>query len=282
MRLFLHKFLYLLQGRRRALVFILFLYLFTSFTEVMGIGMIGPFMAIANNPEIINQNSLLSSIYSSFHFSSSNHFLVMVGILLIVLFYLKSFLHFSAQKYVFNFGFSQQVVLCSRLMQAYLRAPYTFHLDRNSASLVQNILAESERFASGLMMPFLTSISNCIVISTLVILLIVTNVLATVLISGVLLLAFVIVSLMKSRLQKWGKDVTTTRTEMLRLINHGIGGLKETKILGCESYFESQFKDQSKRYGQTASLASIFSNLPRYLIEAFLFSFILIREIPKI
>lgn len=276
MRLFLHKFLYLLQGRRKALILILFLYLFTSFAEVMGIGMVGPFIAIANNPNIIQQNSLLNSVYLHFNFNSSYQFLTTIGVVLIALFYLKSFMHFSAQKYVFEFGFSQQVVLCGRLMKAYLRAPYTFHLDRNSASLIQNITSESERFASGLMMPLLTSVSNSIVILTLVVLLIITNALATVLITGVLLLSFIIVSSMKNRLQEWGRGVSETRTEMLRLINHGLGGLKETKVIGCEDYFESQFKDQSKRYGKIASLATIFSNLPRYLIEAFLITFLIL------
>jgi ATP-binding cassette, subfamily B, bacterial PglK len=63
---------------------------------------------------------------------------------------------------------------------------------------------------------------------------------------------------------------------MIRLINHGMGGLKETRVIGCEPYFESKMEAQISQFSVSGSLALSFSNLPRYVIEAFLITFLII------
>ena len=42
----------------------------------------------------------------------------------------------------FRFLFNKQYALASRLFQAYLQAPYPFHLQRNTAQLLRNVTAE--------------------------------------------------------------------------------------------------------------------------------------------
>jgi ATP-binding cassette, subfamily B, bacterial PglK len=273
---FLSKFFYVLKGKHIHLLLMLFLFLFTSFTEVIGIGLVGPFMALATSPEFITKNYWLQLIYTKLGFSSGEQLLILLGIALIVIFYLKSFLSFSAQKYIFKFGFKQQAELSTRLMHAYLTAPYSFHLNRNSSILIQNIINESRNYANNIMMPLLTNVSNGIVILALVILLVKTDLLATVIIGGIGPIAFLTYHHLKVKLGYWGKEGSESYTEMIRAINHGLGGLKETKIIGCEPYFELQLQKQAERFGISAGLANSFLTLPRYLIEAFLITFLII------
>jgi ATP-binding cassette, subfamily B, bacterial PglK len=273
---FLSKFFYILEGKYKSISFMLSLFLLTSFLEVIGIGMVGPFIALATNPGAIRQNPWLGDIYTKLHLTSEIQFLQLFGIAVIVLFYIKAFLNFSAQKYIFEFGFGQQAMIASRLMKAYLSAPYTFHLDRNSANLIQNINNETERFANGLMMPLLSTISNSIIIIALAFLLVKTNAMAMLIIGGVLLFAFLIVYGLKDRLKRWGEEGSDARTQIIRSINHGLGGLKETKVIGCESYFEVEMQKQAHKFGKSAALAVSFSNLPRFMIEAFLVTFLII------
>jgi ATP-binding cassette, subfamily B, bacterial PglK len=276
---FFVRFMYVLQGKYKPLVLMLCLFLFTSFLEVIGIGMIGPFIALATDPKAIQQNVWLKSFYTLLNLSSDNQFLLIIGLIVVIIFYLKTFLNFCSQKYIFEFGLGQQAELSYRLMKAYLAAPYTFHLNRNSATLIQNITNESSRFTNGLMMPLLTSISNGIVALALLGLLVKTNLLALVLIAGVLLIASIILLALKDRLKRWGREISEANTETIRAINHGLGGLKETKVIGCESYFESELDKQVKKFSVSASLALSFGNLPRYMIEAALITFLIIFTI---
>jgi ABC-type multidrug transport system fused ATPase/permease subunit len=271
---FLSKFWYVTEGKHRALIGMACLFLLISGMEMLGTGLIGPFIAVVTNPEVISQNYWLNAVYSSLGLHSGKQFLLVLGLLVIVAFYVKAFLSFMAQKAVFEFGYSLKGKLSCRLMTAYLSAPYTYHLTKNSATLIQNMVTLTDQFCIGLVMPLLTSVSNSIVILALIILLVWTNALASILIAGMLVVAFALLKPLKHRLARWGKEGYEASVEMVRTLNHGLGGLKETRIIGCETHFEEQMQEQSKRYAKNQSLVTGYSNLPRYAIEASLISFL--------
>ena len=50
-----------------------------------------------------------------------------------------------------RFAFGVQTQLSQRLFTAYLRQPYTFHLQRNSAQLIRNVIGEVGMFTEVLM-----------------------------------------------------------------------------------------------------------------------------------
>jgi ABC-type multidrug transport system fused ATPase/permease subunit len=271
---FLSRFFYLTREKYKSLLSILFLVLFASLLESVGIGMVGPFIAVATNPNTILQNSWLEPIYREFHFSSQIQFLLVLSCLTIMIFYIKSFLSFYAQTKIFSFGFLLQAELSTKLMRAYLEAPYTFHLERNSATFIQNIMGETDKFSNYVVIPSLTSISNALVTFALILLLIKTNAIAMVIIVGVVFISFLVIRLLKDRMTRWGKEAAEAQTEIIRSINHSLGGLKETRVIGCENYFVEQASKQVNRYGRNMSSAVSFSSLPRYMIESFLITFL--------
>jgi ABC-type multidrug transport system fused ATPase/permease subunit len=55
--------------------------------------------------------------------------------------------------------------------------------------------------------------------------------------------------------------------ETIKIINHGLGGLKELKVIGCEHYFESQIKEQSERYAKFGTQSQSYMILPKILLE---------------
>ncbi|QYO67981.1 ABC transporter ATP-binding protein [Leptolyngbya sp. 7M] len=273
---FLRRALYVLQGKRKELVILMGLFLFVSFLEAFGTGMIGPFMTLATNPESALENPWLRTIYETLNLSSPSQMIWVTGTAVIALFYLKTFLSFSTQKYIFEFGFNQQAELSCRLMRTYLAAPYTFHLSRNSAILIQNIVNEADRFANGLMMPLLNAVSNVAVICALVILLVITNAAATFTIAGILLISILVYRGTREKFSYLGKEVSESRSEMIRMINQGLGGIKETTVIGCGETFEKRLEEQAMRYGRSVSLAVALQTLPRYIIEAFLITFLIL------
>jgi ATP-binding cassette, subfamily B, bacterial PglK len=268
------KFFYILEGKKKQLFAIGFLFLLTSLLETVGIGLVGPFIALATNLDLIHQNAWLDELYTRLNFDSEVKFVSSVGLGIVTILYVKSFLGFNVQKYIFEFGFSQQAHLRSRLMQSYLNAPYLFHISRNTAGLIQNIITETHNFANGILMPLLFSLSNLTVMLGLIVLLIQTNFIATASIFVVLLGLFALVYQFKDKLARWGKEGHEADTEMIRIINHGLGGFKETKVIGCESYFESQIAIQAERFKVAVASANAFSLLPRYILEPLIITFL--------
>jgi ATP-binding cassette, subfamily B, bacterial PglK len=274
MNQFLSKLIYLTKGQHKSLVVMIFIFLFISILEVFGTGIIGPFIAVATNPDLIKTNYWLSIVYHQFKFSSAQNFTFALGSLVIIAFYIKAFLSFTAQKFVFQFGYTLKGDLSAKLLKAYLEAPYSFHLRINSATLIQNVIGTTDNVCLGVVMPLLTSISNAAVILALTLLLIKASPMALVMIALLLPIVIGLIESLRSRLAFWSKEGWGASAEMIRILNHGLGGLKETRVIGCESYFEQQMKQQTKRYAKNLTLAQGYGNLPRFAIEAFMITFI--------
>lgn len=271
---YLAKFLYVISAKRIELLLLLFSFLCISVLDALGIGLVGPFIGLAVNPELIYQNRWLSGLYEYLSFKDTNQFIAFLGLIIIAIFYFKSFSYYQIQKYVYKFCFTQQVKLRLRLLHTYLSLPYTFHLRTNSANLVQNIIKESEQFSYSVAIPLLNLVANVLVLFVLLLLLIKTDLLASVSILGLLLTAFLPFHYFRHKLVHWGKEGVNANTEMLRIVNHAIGGLKETRLIGCEDYFERQLGTQVNRFAQTASNFHVFQVLPRIVIEALLITFV--------
>lgn len=271
---YLSKFLYILSDKRQELILLICLFIVTSVLETFGIGLIGPFIAVASNVNLIHQNSWLELLYQQFNFDSERDFVILFGLAVVVILWIKSMLGFNVQRYIFGFGFGQQAELRTRLMHSYLQAPYTFHLSRNSASLIQNILNETLVFANGILMPILFAGANLTIVTALSILLLVTNATATITILTILLILFVFIYKFRGKIATWGQEASKSNNKMVQIINHGIGGFKETRIIGCESYFETQIQKQAKIYQQVSEKFHAFSLLARYTLEPILITFI--------
>ncbi|WP_228041216.1 ABC transporter ATP-binding protein [Nodosilinea sp. LEGE 07088] len=243
--------------------------------DAIGIGLVGPFIGLAVNPTTIEKNEWLSRFYEYSSLSDTSQFIALLGFAIITIFYLKSFFYYQVQKHVYQFCFTQQVKLRLRLLRTYLSLPYTFHLRTNSAHLIQNIIKESEQFSYSVAIPLLNLLSHAFILLVLLLLLAKTDLLATVSILGLLLVAFVPFHYFRHHLARWGKAGVDANTEMLRIVNHAIGGLKETRVIGCEVYFEDQLGKQVNCFAKVATNFHVFQLLPRIVIEALLITFVI-------
>ncbi|MBW4593910.1 MAG: ABC transporter ATP-binding protein/permease [Brasilonema angustatum HA4187-MV1] len=274
MKTYLSKFLYVISAKKRTIFVLLFLFLLTSVLDALGIGLVGPFMSLATNPDLVFKSSWLNWGYVNSGLKSTSQYIALLGLGIIFVFGIKSLLYFQVQRYIFNFSLTQQGLLRLRLLHGYLTVNYTYHLSKNSASLIQNIIHETFLFCYSVTLPLLSSAANSVVVFALIILLLKTDFSATASILLMLILAFAFYNRFKDKMAYWGKEGSESDTEMIRIINHSVGGLKETRVIGCESYFESQMNIQAQRHALTGSLFQVFQNLPRIAIEALLVTFI--------
>ena len=160
-------------------------------------------------------------------------------------------------------------------MNSYLRLPYSFHLKNNTAFLIQNIVNEADTFCNNVLLQILNSAVSLAMMAALIGLLLITDAIATLAMSLVLLLAFALVVHFRKKISSWGKISSTSKAEMIRVVNHSLGGMKETRVIGCEPYFEQQLSSQAQRYAKACSSLMSFSLVPRLLIEALIITFVL-------
>ncbi|MEL6441271.1 MAG: ABC transporter ATP-binding protein [Cyanobacteria bacterium J06621_8] len=265
---------YILEGSRKRLPVLLLVFVLSSVTEALGFGLIGPFLNLASNPDSLQDISLLRWAYLQSNLQTTSQFIPILGLAIAVVFCLKSFLYFLAQKYIANYSFNQRAKLTLRLLNSYLTAPYSFYLSKNSASIINNIVNETVWFTIGCMLPLLEGVANLTIIFILMLLLAQTDLRLLALILVVLLPTFLIFYQLRTKFQKWGRETVEANQETIRIINHSLGGLKETRIIGCEAHFKQQMEQQAQIMADALSRAHIFRRVPRIIIETSLILFI--------
>jgi ATP-binding cassette, subfamily B, bacterial PglK len=275
MKKYLSKFLYVLPANNIKLLYLIFLFIFASVVETFGIGLIGPFLQLANHPDLLFKNVFLTSIYNSLNLSSQNQFVALLGLFIIIVFIVKTIISWRVKTYVFKFSFAQRGELCRRLLHSYLNAPYTFHLSTSSSYIIQNIAQDTATFSNGFLMNILNLVSNVIVISSLVILLGITNLVAVTIILGMLLPLFFIFHLLRNKIRKWGKQTSRSNQAIIRSVGDSMGGIKETKVFDCVSYFEDKIIHIIDVYENAAASLFEIKLVPRMLIETIMIIFII-------
>jgi ABC-type multidrug transport system fused ATPase/permease subunit len=170
-------------------------------------------------PELISSNFWLNWAYTQLAMTSVRQFISLVGLIIVVVFYVKAYLYYLSQAYIAKFSFSQKGELCTRLMRGYLTVSYTFHLNRNSAEIIKGISSDTYKFCYQCLIHLLNLTASLTVVFILVLLLAKTDLVLLVGIFSVLMIAFLIYYRFKEKIARWGKEGSEANIEMIRIVN---------------------------------------------------------------
>ena len=170
------KLSYLLSSKERfKIVLLLLMILIMALIDLLGIASIMPFIAVLSNPELIETNDALSYAYeigNNFGITTKNRFLFALGIVVFLLLIMS--ISFKAMTLYFQTRFVKmcEYNIASRLIKSYLYQPYSWFLNRNSATIGKTILSEVSRVVGKGLTPMMNLITNIIVTLTIFILLV--------------------------------------------------------------------------------------------------------------
>jgi ABC-type multidrug transport system fused ATPase/permease subunit len=258
----------LTKREKRQFFFVLFSFLIMGFIELLGVGSIGPFISIISNPEVIHTNIYLNKAYNYFNFSNDTSFIIAFGIIVIVVFAVSNICLSLISFIIFFYSGERRHSISMRLFERYLRQPYVFYLNINTAELSKIILTDVNYFVGNVLIHLLNLISCFIVSSSIVILFLIVNPLASVIITLVLgVLYFLIFTLVRKYLGKKGIERSVQNTLKYKYVNESFGGIKDIKILGKEKVFLDSFSGPSQKFARNDAISEVVNEVPKYLIE---------------
>lgn len=159
-------------------------------------------------------------------------------------------------------------VLASRLMYGYLRLPYEFHLQRNSAELLRNVWSSVAEIVGRVLVPVVSLISELFIVIAILAVLFVTAPAATALAIAVLApTTLLLLKVVQPRIALLGEQTQLILAEVFRSLQEGLTGVRDIKVLGRELYFQATFAEQRLELARRAYLRSTLVETPRLLIE---------------
>jgi ATP-binding cassette, subfamily B, bacterial PglK len=274
MKQYLREILYLVGEDKRKLPFILFIFLIQTLLELLGIGLVAPYISLVVDFE--NSIKAFSFVIDLFNLPSSRMDLLFItGALLIATFTLKTFIAYIVNKEIINFVQNKRLDLSEKLMRKYQALPYVEYTSRNSSEYIHRIQNLTYQYSEQVLAPLMKLFSDGIIAISILAFLAYYNIYALLLLLFLLLIIIGSYDLATKRQAKENGILSNKHaTSMLQYINEGIGGLKEVRILGKEEYFYQKFQKSAKSFAKTAKKVQLLAVLPRFLLEMVLIIFI--------
>ncbi len=262
------------QERQKAIL-LLIMIIIMALLDMLGIASVMPFMAVVSNPDIIETNEILNKIFTfsnKFGIENKDQFLFVLGIF-VFLFLVISLAFKALTSYVqLRFVQMRQYSISKRVLESFLRQPYSWFLSRNSADLGKSILSEIGTIVGKGLTPLFELISRSMVALAIIILLILVDY-KIALIVGITISSFygLIFYFSNSYLYRIGKERLRNNTLRYMSISEALGAIKEIKIGGLEQIYSKRFSKAAEIFASKQVYIGILSQLPRYFLEAIAF-----------
>lgn len=261
--------------RKRALI-VLLMSILLGMLEAAGVASIMPFLAVVGNPDIIQRVPPLAWAYETLGFTSTNAFLVALGIASVCVLVFTSMFRLLTNWVQLRFVSMRRHTISRRLLETFLRQPYAFFLNRNSADLSKGILAEANEVINQVLKPLVETISYGVVALALIGFLVYLDPLIALAVAGTLSASYAgVYYAIRGFTRTQGQDRVTANKQRFAAVNEAFGGIKEVKLRGLESFFLKRFDEPSKIFARTQATNAIVSQTPRFIIEAVAFGVIM-------
>jgi ABC-type multidrug transport system fused ATPase/permease subunit len=265
---YLKKILYLIGDDKKKLPWMIFLFIILSFFELLGLGLIVPYMSLIINPE----NSQVASFFYPIHKSIDiQNLLIIFSLTLISIFSMKSFFLIIINRKIFSFANLTGANLRQKLLSYYQEMNYEDYINRNSSQYLYSIQDLAITFSQNTMIAVLKIFSEGALAICILIFLALTDLIIllsiTALIGTFLYLYDLVVG---DKITSYGSATNKYQTKTIKTVNEAINGFKEIKVYNKEKYFYDKVSDMSFNYANTYTKLLVLKTIPRYVLELIL------------
>ncbi len=235
----LKKLFELLNARERLGFWVLLgIMLFEALLEIVSLSIIPAYMSI-----IVYPDRLDAYLPEGFGDMTSIDALLWVSGFVLFFFTLKLLVNTGGTYIKVRYAQNRALRLSHRLYRAYMQAPYTYHLQRNSANLLRNLSSDSTQLANLVLIPFMEMMTQGMIILAVVLALIFyIPVIPLLILLGALLIAAWVVMGEQKKIRLAGQRAQRLHGRVVQDINEGLGCAKEIKLLGRASHFLQRFQ----------------------------------------
>ncbi|WP_259182732.1 ABC transporter ATP-binding protein [Salinibacter ruber] len=274
----LRKLFSLLTRRERRNLYILFVaVLLMASLQVASVASIMPFLSVASDPSIIQQNEYLRWAYAAFGFDDDRSFLIALGLGALLALVVSNVFIILTRWAMERYSWGRNHSLSRRLLRSYLYRPYEYFLTRNSSELGKNILEEVKEVTDQMLKPTLRGVAKAVVALFIVGFLVYFDPVVALMVTVVLGAAYgAIYLVVRSQLDERGEARVEANTKRYQFVGEAFGGIKEVKIQGKEEAFLNLYDDPSERYARNQALYRVIKKAPRYIIEMVAFGGIIL------
>ena len=253
---------------KRKVIYVFILVMGMAFIESAGVISIMPFLAVLSNPNVVESNSYLKQLYDFTGAANKQNFILYLGFLSLFVVICSTVFKIVTQYAVNRFASLQRHYFSTRLLKTYLQQNYEFFIQRNSATLVKNILSEVDQLIWTMILPALTLMSYGVVLLSMIGILLLYDPLMAIATAFVLGLFYAsIYMLVRKKLTQIGQEFTQANKERYQTCQEALAGIKDVMINNAEHGYIKQFEESSRVFARHIATRETLGQVPLNIIE---------------
>ncbi len=254
-----------LFGQSRMNLYLLVLcFVLTGLIDLVGIGLIGPYIALFLDFE---RTQKIVPFLQSF---SYQEVAIVSSLILIGVFMLRILVAVIVNRYVLNVAFTKQIQLRAKLIQAIHEQSYSDRLQKTTGHYTQAIISFCTEYTNSTISA-LRACAEMISVIFLTTLLIITDwrlFLLTISLAGTVL--FFAISFYSKTFSAYGAIKNEGRRKFTDAVADSVTGLKEIKILKISDFFKEKVISGATALAAAEKKLYMYTIIPRYFIECLL------------
>lgn len=253
---------------KRKVIYVFILVMGMAFIESAGVISIMPFLAVLSNPDVVESNSYLKQLYDFTGAANKQNFILYLGFLSLFVVICSTVFKIVTQYAVNRFASLQRHYFSTRLLKTYLQQNYEFFIQRNSATLVKNILSEVDQLIWTMILPALSLMSYGVVLLSMVGILLLYDPLMAIATAFVLGLFYAsIYMLVRKKLTQIGQEFTQANKERYQTCQESLAGIKDVMINNAKQGYIDQFEQSSRVFARHIATRDTLGQVPLNIIE---------------
>lgn len=161
--------IYKLPGYVKRSVFqLLPIYLISSIFEIFGLFILFPVINVILKPALIQENKYINFLYKTFNCNDSGSFVLFLFSTTVLFFILKNVFLFLISKKQISVAFKIASRLSLEKYNSYLKKPYSFHSENNTAVLLRNFTQMPFELINYLVLPFIAILNELFMLALII------------------------------------------------------------------------------------------------------------------
>lgn len=267
--LFFNFYSYLSQKRKKNLLILGVLIAINSFLEILCIAVFVDFISLITISQNANQNKIIDralGVIGYHDVSIGFKYIVFLFIFINILSYAFRIAMIYYQTKISHFVGSD---FSTGIFSNSLSQPYLFHVEKNSSNILSGITVKSEAIIYYFILPILSFFSSIPLLVAILSALFFVNAAATALAIAIISLSYLsIVYFTQNILKKNGKIINEESNKIIKIVQEGLGGIRDIIIDGTQKVYCDIFRLSDIRFRASSIKVEVVGVLPRYVIEA--------------
>lgn len=253
------------QRRQCGGVFLLIF--FSSFLELLGVSAIIPFVSALLDIEQFRQNKFVAPILDILNVQSTYATILCVGLCLVIVYLLKNMMLLISSYVQIDFRCKMQENLSIQMFKSYMKRPYTFFLNINSAEILRGIGADvgGVFFVLDDIFNLLSQMMTFIMIGAFLI------AMDWKMALGILFIAVICIGIitffMKSKMQSAGKSFREADVHKTKIAVEAVNGIKEISVMRRRRFFAEQYEKAYDQLRKSDQQKCFLTRVPERIIE---------------